>query len=901
MDLANLMPRRKTKTYGKMSRKTAQNFDSSETHKVPEVSNRGMWDQISWTIPNANQTLGERMAPAIIDSFSGSQKNLSLLPKSSFSYNNKQGSRSSSRNSAHDEKNIFDVPSSDENKSELVNVKYPTNKKKRKLATNKEDEDTFVYDDDSLQRHVAAETSGDLDRIPDFLLHKGPDASCNRQRSLQSSILVHTKRKGSVYHATNTGELETSIAPIVLDSCDEDSTRMKTADARIMQRNQNSGDQKRRQDKLNCKMKKHISKEPVQAAKCGDSLANGQRLISSPERSQLEFSDSNGDVSISSPKGRSLTPRQNHLWKLLLTDDAQPPTPPSFQVPARSAKIRQVPYDKPSLETPKRCVYGVESQPKHGRQRLADQLNSRDDTPNDTDDMSDGCNISDEDSAEPNTIIQSDSASESSQGPKDQQFAFPSVVTAAPVMKSGGLKATYAQQRSYLTDDSLCLDAMLDIPNKHTMHHGERTQSNITATISTQTNGSINQELKEHTNSQNGMIRSLHELREAGSNARSICEVETILEDIGRKRAGALDFQLSRLLNLFGKLQDSSFCLLFIEKGLDLRLFDQTNSDDDLLVKILLAAVILQIILPSTSVSRLSRLKNSDMLSFLFELLNHEQNVGSVIRRRRTKISDNILKDLDNFCDLLRRSTAWKFCKPSILTARAISLQCLEYLARQARELSYTEAILPHVGVYSVVKLLKSGSSGSKRPEPQILFDLQLSVSLLDLCSVSNAAYGKNIQWKRKVAENVVDLLPSVETWFGEVSPLDSWSQEELGTLRNLVLRLILNLTNNSPEICEAFAKSNVIHTMLSIIVSCFRTSCVDNTKLNTRTLLDSLILAIGSMINLTEWCDSARQLVTGLSSENASFLDVLLQLFIAKQAKTGEVSRYVIYSSETK
>lgn len=904
MDLSNLLPHRKAKTYGKVSRKAMQNFDSSEAHKVLQTSNRGMWDQPLWTVPNANQTSDENLTPAIIDSFSTSQGNLSLLSKPSSSCSNTQGFRSSSKCSAPDEKNVFDVPSSDKSESDLLDTKYSMNKKKRKLITNvEEDNDTFVYDDDSLQRHVAAETNGDLNQIPDFLLHKGPSKSCSRQRSLHSSFLEHTKRKGSDYHSTNIGscEVETTITPIVRVPCDEnDSSRMKTADARSMRRSQILGDRKRLQDKPNCKMKKDVSKQAAQVAKF-DSLDIGQRLVPSSERSQLGFSGNVTDVSVSSPNGDVLTPRQNQLWKLLLNDNVQSPTHPSFPIPTRSANIRQVPYDKLSFgESPKRCLYGLESQPEHGRQRLADQLSSRDDTPNHTDIISDGCNMSDEDSAGPNSIIQPDSSSGSSQGLKDQQYAFPSVVTAAPMMKSGGLKVTYAQQRSYLTDDSLYLDTMLDIPNKHTAHHGEGTKSNIITTISTQTNGSIDQELKENTNSQIGMIRSLHELREAGSNARSICEVETILEEINRKRVGTLDFQLSKLLNLFGKLQDGSFCLLFIEKGLDLRLFNQTNSDDDLLAKILLAAVIFQLILPSTSISRLSRISNSGMLSFLFELLNHEQNVGSVMRRRRTKISDNTMKNIENFCDLLQRSTAWRFCKPSILTARAISLQCLEYLARQAREVSYTEAILPHVGIYSVVKLLRSGSSGSNQPEPQVLFDLQLSVSLLDLCAISNAAYEQNIQWKREVLENVVNLLPSIETWSRKVSSLDGWSQEEVGTLRNLVLRLVLNLTNNSPEICEAFANPNVIHTMLSIVVSCFRTSCVDNTKLNTRTLLDSLILAIGSMINLTECCDSARQLVTSLSSENASFLDVLLQLFIAKQAKSGEVRSFITYYSKT-
>ena len=75
-----------------------------------------------------------------------------------------------------------------------------------------------------------------------------------------------------------------------------------------------------------------------------------------------------------------------------------------------------------------------------------------------------------------------------------------------------------------------------------------------------------------------------------------------------------------------------------------------------------------------------------------------------------------------------------------------------------------------------------------------------------------------------------------------------------------IALRLCLNLTNNNPPNCDAFAMDNVISSILGLVVEGFRGLHIDNAEDKRAEVLDTLLLALGLMINLAEHSDAVRK-----------------------------------------
>lgn len=445
-------------------------------------------------------------------------------------------------------------------------------------------------------------------------------------------------------------------------------------------------------------------------------------------------------------------------------------------------------------------------------------------------------------------------------------------------LQGGRLKVTYARQRSFVDDDvpgaTVDVAVPTDPPQLQSKWHSAET------VIQTKSDDS----LEESVNSQSGMMRSIYELRKAGSNARAIGNMEALFDEVKGETGLSLECRVSRLLDLIVKLQDIPYCRLFISQGLDLRLLSCLDVKNGLALKALFAAAILNLLVPSICLSKLHQTTDPRLSNLLLELLGQEGNLEILVKKAGFMNSGIEQTNFRRSWDTLLKSAAWGRFRPRVLTARVISLQCLEYLARQAHKSSQpAAAIQPHV-FWSVARILNPDFSVSvRKPNAGSQLDAQLALSILETYTIGDSSLIEETIWKGKTLGYLKGFLPLLNTW----------REEEIGTLKTLTLRLYLNLMNNRPNLCKAFATADVVSALLNIIVSNFRCLAQDSCD-DPKFLLDDLILALGSMINLAEWCHTAPQLVMILRFEDASFLDILLQIYTSKQVEAQEVSEFL-------
>lgn len=766
------------------------------------------------------------------------------------------------------------------------------------------EEVTLVYNDESLQRHVAAEISNDQSRFQESqgsLDPKGANPksalpAISQDAGLQQDSRSHPPGKRRPDQSSKTPQVIQRVSVdrnilknnLIAVANAVGSTRSQRG--RLLGGSSEAHQACKRDRRSQRRTSQHCMAEsgprshlPASAPRCeSERPSKGIAIISDTLTTPPRVATANGIT----------TPRQRELWNRLLKDN----TAQSISTPPDSASIAKQDQDKRYVQKSSSCaersilMKSVYKSP-HKRRRIVDNLLRDDNDLYYTDDSSQAevdlsFNLRSANSGTGETLSQSNQVgiNAKNEGLQDRARVPPSHSQPAPVHQGGGLKVTYARQRSYLTDDDLSQAGVYDVPIMNDLVSGTRKRRQGTSEVASRL---LNQESLvddqiDVTESQGSTMRSIHELREAGGNARVFSEMEAMLDDIDEANAMSPTVKRPRLLHLAIRLQEPSFCRLFIDQGLNQRLFDHFELANDILVEALFAAILLCLFTTSTSISKLPHVNDPCIKEFLVGLLEKDQDLTLSLRSRTFNLSKAAQEEFKTLWDsLLLKSTAWRAGRPTVLTPCVISLQCLEYLVRHAREMGSVNAVLSQAEIRSVVRILKPNPSGSTlQSSPRSTVKMHLSVSILESCTISNGIPCEETPWTGHTLDTTVRLLPL----------LDSWLKEDIGTLRTLTLRLYLNLTNNNPTLCKAFSRPDVIGSMLNIIVSHFQRLSGNEMLHKPDVLLDNLILSLGSMINLAEWCDTMRPLVLSLRSGDTCFLDTLIQLFTSKQKKAAEV-----------
>lgn len=628
--------------------------------------------------------------------------------------------------------------------------------------------------------------------------------------------------------------------------------------------------------------------------------------IGSPISSDIEYSSRAATSMISFPLtslSRATTPRQKELWNLHSNDCERKTAQSHFSSSSsRSKECDKAKFKRSGLPSMTSNLTKPVSGVLPSRRRLVDNLHQTDDSfMKGVDSLEDGGgSILSPKKPAPSSRNENASRVGSAAASKlelvpivtqlhpahDHIYVVPGTGHPAPLQPGGALKVTYARERSFLTDDDVSQQGCFDAARTSELAPDARRQRRVARDLGIfQKPEVLTGDLDEVSEYQGSAMRSIHELREAGGNARVFSEMEAILDDIDEASASSLNVKRSKLLELAIKLQELSFCRLFSDQGLDQRVFAQLVPTKDVLVDTLVAITILSLLASSASTSKLHQMRVSRVIGFMIGLLDRNQDLAFFTRNPTFNISRVAQGQFKILWDLLLKSTTWRVGRPTVLTPRVIALQCLEYIVRRIRESGCVDPVLSAGDIRSIVQLLQADPSAENQQQQSSLnAEIHLSVSILESWTICNDPSCKDTIWTDHTLDIVIGLL----------SRLDSLAKADVGTLRTLTLRLYLNLTNNNPELCTAFSKPAVIGSMLNIVVSHFQSLSEATTQDMPEVMLDNLILALGSMINLAEWSDAVRLIVMRLEFTHTSFIDILLQLFLRKQKTAAEVRPYL-------
>lgn len=455
-----------------------------------------------------------------------------------------------------------------------------------------------------------------------------------------------------------------------------------------------------------------------------------------------------------------------------------------------------------------------------------------------------------------------------------------------PALPVSGPKVTYAKQRSHLSD--MVVENMSDfaIPSiTHLVEPAAIPTASVNTSFSSQRS---QEEHKDEEDAAGGAIRSIHELRQAGENSRFQGNLDSIFEDLEAAGRTGRSRRLRGLMLLTEKFLEPTFCLRFVENGMHQRLASHALKEADMLSSMLTSCAI-SILLSSCKPS----LK---MLQQLFEavmhssapLLNETKELSKLLKAmakdRKQNLSGATCKDILGFQQTVLASKMWTIPKPTEITPQLVSLRSIEIAVRGLRELRDFETPLPLVVFDQLVAILEGVASNDNvdLAATDSALTLESAISVLESSALSNELLDDRYI---EAAKRLCVLGPLLAK--AQVLP-----KERHDKIKQLVLRLVISITNNNPVLCESLGQTATIPGILNVVKKNFweLADYADSGKALEESKLESVILALGSLINFAECSPSSRLSMNRTGDDGENFVEWLVATFTKRAGKVSEV-----------
>ncbi|ODH51741.1 hypothetical protein GX48_02208 [Paracoccidioides brasiliensis] len=454
--------------------------------------------------------------------------------------------------------------------------------------------------------------------------------------------------------------------------------------------------------------------------------------------------------------------------------------------------------------------------------------------------------------------------------------------------QTSGPKNTYARQRSFLTVGNVAEDPLLEAlpkPQFAPQYQGGHCVPNVMVSKRPRSLSSHPKDDGGGDNT-NGVVRNIYELRRAGENARFEGIVDAIFEDIEDPTSSA-SRRYSGLIQLCTKLMDHQFARRFLAYALEKRLAKRAGDLGDTIYMYLLTCAYGLILATGPVSSVVLHTCSSQVFKVVPDMISDDSDILDMSKLKAMKTSKTIQGSLRDFCEQMSQSKIWPDIKPEKPTPLALALRCIEMAVRRARE---SGDAIDHISDALLSKLVEvllrhSMLLENKSAKSDDFLIIELAFSILESYTVVLSSLSPSQEKILKTLTPLGCLL----------SQLSHYSEPCCKQIQLLEIRLILNLTNNNPSLCEDFSTAEFIRGLMQIVLSNFGLVSEDFGNDKRDSFLDAVILALGALINLTEWSEAARQLIFKTRSNNSTtFLDRLLQLFKDGWEKTSEAESVI-------
>ncbi|KAF9882973.1 hypothetical protein FE257_004377 [Aspergillus nanangensis] len=420
-----------------------------------------------------------------------------------------------------------------------------------------------------------------------------------------------------------------------------------------------------------------------------------------------------------------------------------------------------------------------------------------------------------------------------------------------------GSRVTYARQRSFLNDISQLNEAeVLGMPPGQVQPPLSSGGAHMTSS-----------HISDDEANDSRPVRSIHELRQAGDNARFRETVETIFEDIDNSY-GSIQERCSGFVQLCENTLNPEFVRRFLEYNFGERLSETMREDLDITSASLSICAYRMVCAGSPFPYALVSSFWHRLLGLASGLIEIDENISVLLKETHPRLSRAVQTSLKS---LLPRLSSLIFEDPS------------------TSKMSPQFLILSSIQ-HTLEKLRVNGD----RIEPMPASLLKRLVGLLSSENSATVQFPMHPQ----TFERVASVFSILEAYTGSSGPLDRDQCDAFRPLRHLhhllrmgqcdqsrellllYVRVTLNLTNKDLLLCNELATSPILSGFIGIITAGL-SDVNEDTLAKEDNSLNTVILSLGALINLAEKSDSSRALfLTAASESQSSFLQILLQQF---------------------
>ncbi|KAF4548000.1 Hypothetical protein D9617_33g038640 [Elsinoe fawcettii] len=529
----------------------------------------------------------------------------------------------------------------------------------------------------------------------------------------------------------------------------------------------------------------------------------------------------------------SITPKQSRLWDQLLElegDEASALKAPDVKRAWGKTRVRT---DSKGLKDAEMVHPQLDpSPPQPSRMRLADRLKQDSQKEEDPSEL-----LSEEDSDEPDPLV----ATSASQG------------AAGNSQGASGPRSTYAQTRSYLQEvnleDSLLMP-LIDLAPKPASKAASQNDMDL----------DLDDEPSQG-------IRSIHELRAAGSKKRFLDDVDILLDDLKDRSRSGWSKRRSALMELSRKLEDLDFAARFAANGFVSTVVQAVKpaKQVDLISDSVLLVIFAQI--ADLDITRHVVDELVPVVTWIVEsgLVANSRPISSISRDRDSNMAKVSRDSYVDFMQSLGEISFWRSLRPTAMTLDILALRGLEAMVLKLRKSGHRQPLInsaSNVEAIAAHVALVSNDSDHLMKRHLALSTLEAESICITLSSVS-----VHKCWTSPV-------LRALITFFADLLTSQALQAEDL----TLALRLLLNLTNNQSSNCSLFATTNCASNRLlqhigSVFASYSNLASIDNAT------LDTLLLSLGLAINLAEHSDPVRK--ASLPTKEFDPLGPLIKAFL--------------------
>ncbi|XXH00253.1 hypothetical protein Hte_006595 [Hypoxylon texense] len=476
------------------------------------------------------------------------------------------------------------------------------------------------------------------------------------------------------------------------------------------------------------------------------------------------------------------------------------------------------------------------------------------------------------------------------QTPSRNAGAIQAASTRTFARSSSALKFTYGQGRKVLEEDGDLLLESLALPEMPLSLKGRRLELGTPKKMAT-SKGILDDDDAALNSSPNSKLRDIHELKQAGANSRVADTMQDLADQIGSPSTKPSSSRRAALLQVAEKIKDKTFMRQCRDYGVEGALLKDIEKETDVVSGYLILSILVTILAkwPSSHIQQLVRLEKP--ASMFARFLGVTQDVKIIARDRKSNLSKRSQNSLIAVQSTLRELPMWGEARPPYVSPRSLILTCLHLLVTKDVNAARDPAIFSSGVIEALFAVLSEAAESADHwdyPATAGAIDLDHSLSILDFYAVSVAEpQHANADWATRYLPIVADVFDACSKY---VVPDTAAEESERKVLEKSVLRLTINLANNSLEAPEIFVSKGLIPALAGSVSSNFTriwASLSQDTWADG--IIDNLVLRLGILINFAEHSSLVRQVINDCHHDGQQPIDEMIRLFSENYRRTAE------------